>query len=628
MKITPKEIYSEYQKAREYKSQIGDRGIYEQNKRNERFFVGDQWHGAKCGSERPLVRYNIIKRIGEYKKAMIGASPIAIMYSADGVPNTLGITDKISEVKKSIANGEFAEFDMNTGEIPDVNEINLVMSALGDYEKTTAERLKYNQLLAKVLDNAYISGESILYTYWNPDIKTGLYADDERKVAITGDIDCDVLDIENVYYGDAQCEEIQNQPFIIISQRKSVAELKREAKRNRAGNVDDIKADKDNGYEAGDRSELEPDESKKATVLTKMWKEYDDNGNYTIKAIKVTENVVVRKEWDLNVRLYPLASFRWDIRRNSAYGESEITYLIPNQIAINRMITSNVWAVMIKGMPIMLVDGDVITGPVTNDPGQIIKCYGNTAGAISYVNPPNFSPAFNENIASLVSQTMMQAGANDAALGNMNPDNTSAIIALREAATMPLQMLQNRYYQFCEDVARIWADFWVSMYGKRSLKINDENGTWYMPFDSERYKTLLISVKVDVGASTLWSESQSVRTLDNLLERQIIDVIQYLDRLPKGTIPKVDALIKELKTSASMQQQEPMPSATGGGNIPTALDEQLNDMSVKGILDSLPEDKRELFINLPKEAQIKMLQQSYTDAGMIGGMANDGGAGI
>ena len=628
MKITPKEIYSEYQKAREYKSQIGDKGIYEQNKRNERFFVGDQWHGAKCGSERPLVRYNIIKRIGDYKKAMIGASPIAIMYSADGVPNTLGIADKISEVKKSIANGEFAEFDTNTGEIPDVNEINLVMSALGDYEKTTAERLKYNQLLAKVLDNAYISGESILYTYWNPDIKTGLYADDERKVAITGDIDCDVLDIENVYYGDAQCEEIQNQPFIIISQRKSVAELKREAKRNRVDNVDDIKADKDNGYEAGDRSELEPDETKKATVLTKMWKEYDDNGDYTIKAIKVTENVVIRKEWDLNVRLYPLASFRWDIRRNSAYGESEITYLIPNQIAINRMITSNVWAVMIKGMPIMLVDGEVITGPVTNDPGQIIKCYGNAAGAISYVNPPNFSPAFNENIASLVSQTMTQAGANDAALGNMNPDNTSAIIALREAATMPLQMLQNRYYQFCEDVARIWADFWVSMYGKRSLKISDENGTWYMPFDSERYKTLLISVKVDVGASTLWSESQSVRTLDNLLERQIIDVIQYLDRLPKGTIPKVDALIKELKIKASAQPQEVMSGQVGGGNVPTAPDEQLNDMSVKGILDSLPEDKRELFINLPKEAQIKMLQQSYTDAGMIGGMANDGGAGI
>ena len=330
----------------------------------------------------------------------------------------------------------------------------------------------------------------------------------------------------------------------------------------------------------------------------------------------------------MGIRLYPLASFRWDIRRNSAYGESEITHLIPNQIAINRMLTANVWAVMMMGMPIMLVDGEVITGPVTNDPGQIIKYYGSAGNPISYVNPPNFSPSFNENIMSLVSQTMMQAGANDAALGNMNPDNTSAIIALREAATMPLQMLQNRYYQFCEDVARIWAEFWVSMYGKRALKINDEIGTWYMPFDSERYKTLLISVKVDVGASTLWSESQSVRTLDNLLERQIIDVIQYLDRLPKGTIPKVDALIKELKTSATMQQQEPMPTATGGGSIPTAPDEQLSDMSVKGILDSLPDDKRELFLNLPKEAQIRMLQQGYTDAGVTGGMTDDGNAGI
>ena len=71
-----------------------------------------------------------------------------------------------------------------------------------------------------------------------------------------------------------------------------------------------------------------------------------------------------------------------------------------------------------------------------------------------------------------------------------------------------------------------------------------------------------------------------------------------------------------------------LPTATGGGSIPTAPDEQLNDMSVKGILDSLPDDKRELFLNLPKEAQIRMLQQGYTDAGMTGGMMDDGNTGI
>ena len=624
IKKDAKGIFTEYEKARSYKSNIGSLGIYEQNKKNERFYSGDQWHGAKCGSDRPLVRYNIIKRIGDYKKAMIGSAPVAIQYSADGIPNTVDLTRNTDELRKQMATGKI-NFDEEANSQPNVEEINLVMAGLGDYQKVTAERVKLNQQLAKVLDNAYVAGESVFYTYWDSDIRTGLYADEEQKTPIVGDIACDVLDIENIYYGDAQCENIQEQPYIIIAQRKSIADIKREAKKNKINNadIDSICADKDTDYEAGDRSELEPDDSKKATVLTKMWKERDDDGNCTLKAIRVVKNTVIRREWDMRVRLYPLASFRWDVRRNSAYGESEVTHLIPNQIAINRMITANVWAVMMMGMPITVVDGDVIPGPVTNDPGQIIRTYG-TAGndAIRYVNPPNFSPAFSENIMSLISQTMTQAGANDAALGNMNPDNTSAIIALREAATMPLQMMQNRYYQFCEDIARIWAEFWISMYGKRSLKIEDENGTWYMPFDSERYKTLLISVKIDVGASSLWSETQSIRTLDNLLDRQLISATEYLKRLPKGTVPEINSLIKDRENLEiqSQQMQQEQQGMVQGGAIPSAPDEQLGDMSVQGILDGLPVDKRDAFLNLPREAQIQMIQQAYTDSATNGGV--------
>jgi hypothetical protein len=37
--------------------------------------------------------------------------------------------------------------------------------------------------------------------------------------------------------------------------------------------------------------------------------------------------------------------------------------------------------------------------------------------------------------------TMSCSGANDAALGDMRPENTSAIIALREITTLPLQLL-------------------------------------------------------------------------------------------------------------------------------------------------------------------------------------------
>lgn len=53
----------------------------------------------------------------------------------------------------------------------------------------------------------------------------------------------------------------------------------------------------------------------------------------------------------------------------------------------------------------------------------------------------------------------------------MKPDNTSAILAVREAALMPLQMLQNRYFGFLEELARIWTEFWLTMYGSRALKL-------------------------------------------------------------------------------------------------------------------------------------------------------------
>ncbi|MBQ2387981.1 MAG: polysaccharide deacetylase family protein, partial [Clostridia bacterium] len=41
----------------------------------------------------------------------------------------------------------------------------------------------------------------------------------------------EVLDVENVYFGDPSIEEVQNQPYIIISQRKRTEELKALAKR-------------------------------------------------------------------------------------------------------------------------------------------------------------------------------------------------------------------------------------------------------------------------------------------------------------------------------------------------------------------------------------------------------------
>ncbi len=564
----PKTVQEEYKRGTDFKSNFGARGMYEQNRINERFYAGDQWHGASVGTDRPLVRYNVIKRIGEYKQAVIGAAPVAVHFSAEGVPNTVDLQERVRRIREQVAATPVSGLSdipaiAGADSVPTTEEVNLVMSALSDYFRVQSERLQFDDMKERVLRNAYNAGTGVLYTYWDPQVKTGLYADENRRTPITGDIACEVLDIENVYFGDPTDDNVQAQPFIIVANRRTVDSVRREAKAN--GIADEeialITADDSTEYMAGELgAEGDKNGVDKVTVLTKFYKEWNDSGTaYTVKAVKVTDKVTVRPPWDTRLRRYPFAVFSWERRRNCAYGDSEVTYLIPNQIAINRMITASVWAVMVMGMPIMVVNGDAVGGPVTNEPGQIITVNGvegDVRQVAGFLNPPQFSPAFSSNVEQMIEQTLAQSGATNAALGEIRPDNASAIIAVREAATMPLTMQKNRFYTFVEDVARIWADYWIANYGRRALKVVEESGTWYMPFDGERYRDLLVTTRIDVGSSNLWSEAQSIATLDNLFDRQVLNVGQYLSRLPRGTVPNVEGLIRDLQENAQVQGTE------------------------------------------------------------------------
>ena len=547
-----RQIFTQYEQGAAYKNGIGKRGLFEQNRINERFYAGDQWYGAHCGDSRPLVRHNLIKRIGDYKMAMIGANPVSVQFGADGIAATAQMQEEVRRRRAAFSAGDDRALvcDGDT-------EINLVMSALSDYFKVTAERVRLPMLMQDALKKAYQTGTGILYTYWDSRVRTGLYADRARTVPILGDIACEVLDVENVYFGDPTEPEVQKQPYILVARRMSVGEAQREAKRHHrpAQEIAQIRPDRDCAYMAGDRAADEPEETGKVTVLTRLWKEWDEEGHdYTVRAVTVCRGAVLRPEWELGVRLYPLTVFRWETRANCAYGDSEITFLVPNQIAVNRMLTAGVWAVMNMGMPIMVVNGDVVTGPVSNDPGQILKVYGGSedvARAVRYIEPPAFSSGLDRTVERLIDDTLTQSGANDAALGDIAPNNTSAILAVREAAALPMQLLKNRYYAFYEELARVWAEYWIRQYGVRALKIQDENGTWYLPFDGRRYADLLIRVQVDVGASTVWSESQTAATLDGLLDKGVISVSQYLKRLPRGLVPDLEGLRREAEISAA-----------------------------------------------------------------------------
>ena len=589
---TPAEIKSEYKKGTDFKASIGDKGIFEQTKRNERFYIGDQWHGAKTGNERPLVRRNIIKRIGEYKMAVVTAAPISVNYSADGVPNTVDMQEDIAEARAQMIDGSIPSG------IPEAPEISAITAAMSDYFRVTAERLKFDNKKEQVLRNAYISGTGILFTYWDDSIETGLYADNSRTKAIKGDIACEVLDVENVVFGDPNNDDVQSQPYIIIAQRRELNEVRRETRRNGLSDAD-IKADKadEAGFSSGDRGDDEPEDSRRVTVYTKIYKEWDrDDRAFHVMAVRTTEKTYVRKPWDLRLKGYPIAKFCWERRRSSAYGESEITYLIPNQIAINRAITAAVWGLMANGMPIMLVNGDVIADPVTNDPGQIIRAYGaadEIAGAIKYIQPPTAIPQYQNVVNDLCTNTLSDSGANDAALGNVRPDNAAAIIQMREAATAPMQVYMNRFYDFIEDIARIWADFWLNLYGDRQLKLEDRSGTQYIPFNAERYRSLLITARVDVGAATVYSEAVVIQTLNNLLSGKFISFDQFLERIPNGLIPDVSGLRDDIKAA---QQAAP-----DGGDIS-------DDELLATLQQQYPEQYNAL-MNMPEEQRAATLAQ-------------------
>ena len=521
MENTPLKIFEEYKKGCEFKSGLGSKGLFEQSKINERFYIGDQWHGAKCGNERPLVRHNIIKRIADYKISQILSSPLSLRFSADGIPSY---------------NFKQENFDFNTFSKENKlceNEINYMMNVFSNYFKVTSERVKLNDINEQILRKAYITGSAVLYTYWDKDINTGLFADGSKTIRLKGDIACEVLDIEDIIFADPYSEDLQKQTYIIISSRQDVDDVLREARLNGADLLTLTRIS-----ECGEEGKI--------TVLTKLYKEYIDGIGYTIKSVKVCEDAVIRDAFDTGLRLYPLAIFSWERKNNLIYGESEITYLIPNQIAINRMITANVWSAMTNGMPIMVVNGDTVTQKISNDPGQIIKVYGSNedvVGAVNYVTPPSFAKDFDSSINALINNTLTQSGANEVALGDSKAENATALFAMRDAALMPLQIIKNRFYVFVEDIARIWTDFWVTHYGKRALKIEDKGGSKYILFNGDRYKELAVCTRVDIATASLYSEKEKTEMLINLFEKGVINRAQLLQRLPDGIVSNIEELL-------------------------------------------------------------------------------------
>lgn len=184
------------------------------------------------------------------------------------------------------------------------------------------------------------------------------------------------------------------------------------------------------------------------------------------------------------------------------------------------------------------------------------------------MDPAVISPQVSQFIDLTISTTKECMGATDAALGNVKPDNTSAIIALQKSSSVPMEMVKQDLYQALEDLGLIWLDLMRVYYGTRYVELPPTQaeeqamaelgiarGAAEQPqlFDfSGQLEALPLSLKLDVGASAYWSEIAQVNTLDNLLMADKITIEQYLERMPNGYIAKQLELLDELRQARQM----------------------------------------------------------------------------
>jgi hypothetical protein len=326
--------------------------------------------------------------------------------------------------------------------------------------------------------------------------------------------------------------------------------------------IDWIVSDSETQYRAGDRAKDEQsNEQNYCTVLLKMWPQ-----DGTIYARKSTQSVVFRKDWNTDLHRYPLASMQWTPRKNSCHGEAEATELIPNNIAINKLMATMILWTMLNAYPKAIYDNQRIKA-WSNNITQAIPVEGDIQNVAMYLQP-NGLPACVQNLFELLVQTTKDmAGANETALGDNSITKTAAgIIALQKATELPMSPNKRRFAQWVEDIGLIWLDFWLSKYTVgRVLMVERKNPetkqdeTVPMTFDGSLYNQYTFGLKIDVGASTQWSEVASIQTLDALLEKGLINFKQYLERQYSGLIPKRQELIddiEEQEQQAQMQTEE------------------------------------------------------------------------
>lgn len=476
IKETP--IWALYEKGRNYHRRVG---IYVDTDRNYRMYNGDQWAGAKLGDVEP-VQKNFIKPIVKYKCAVIHDNLYAIVYSS--------------------MNYENREFRQQAERYCDM---------LNRYAANIWERDKMDFKGRRVTKDSAINDEGIIYVNF----------DREKMVPVN-----EIVKKNDIYYGNENDDDIQNQPYILIRKRMPVVNAIDLALREGMSEdkIDFIIGDNDTFEESGEAAKEELD-----NMVTIVYKLYKKDG--TVHFAIATRWVEIAKDMDTGLSLYPVAHFNWEEKEGSARGEGEVRYLIPNQIEVNRTEVRRVLTVKYQAFPQKVVDVSKIANPsALNQVGGVIKTNGAPVDDIhkivGTIPPAQMSPDVVQLQTDMIQMTRDLSGAGDTATGQVDPESASgrAILAVQQASQAPMTEQKESYKNFIEDLARIWLDYLI-VYSEDG--VNMEEATVYPVTGDETVQIVNVpqsalqqlqaTVKIDVTPKSVYDRFAQEQTIENLM---------------------------------------------------------------------------------------------------------------
>lgn len=489
---TPEDIWREYEKCVGYNTGIG---LYDTVEQNENFYIGNQWEGLNAPDlDKPVL--NFLKRVSSYIVAML-------------------VSDDIS-----VALTPFADTEINRG----------VCAVLEKEIRRVIELTKAKTAGREALRNCVVDGDACFYWYFDAERKTAQLA--------RGEIALDVVDNTRVLFGNPYVSDVQKQPYIIIVRREQLDTARARAARYGCADASLIKADS----ESAAYSER-PFDTGLVTVLLKLF--FEDG---TVRFTESTRDVLIRPATDTGYSLYPVSYMSFEKIKNSYHGQAAITGLIPNQISVNKL-----WAMAIRNQHVMafpkiFYDRRKIS-EWSNKVGEAIGVVGSPKEAVaSSFRAADMSPNLISIVDKTISYTKEFMGASDAALGNVRPDNTSAIIAVQKASAAPLEIQRLAFFQFVEDYVKVILDIIKTDYGTRMVCVDVEGEQKLVPFDFAAVDYDSLSLSVEVGSSAYWSELMRVQTLDNMYSKGIIDdAVTYLESLPDQYLTDKRELIDRIK---------------------------------------------------------------------------------